>query len=381
MRKNGRTAAGKQRWKCTDCSLTTTVRREDLVDQAVFSSFLDYIAGKNSIEQLGTAGGSSRSTLYRQFLWCWQVPIPPPPITGEVHQQLFLDGKRIAYGWTLLTAINQAGFVVAWAWASGESTAAYRALLQHLAPPLVVTVDGAQGALKAIKDTWESQDNVRVQRCLLHIHRNNLRDLTSRPKTQAGKALLGLSKRLLRITNLDEATLWQQLVGDFYQLYGKWLKERTVARQDPQEALRRGRSWWYTHERDRRVYYRLVRLMKEQTLWVYLTTTPETGLHRTTNIVESLNARIDAICYYHRGLSEAHLLSAIQWYLHSRTETPQKPGQIFKDWDSQGRPPARILPRKTRPKPKSDGPQKWGTGLSAEEGLWARKGWAGRSHT
>ena len=39
MRKNGKSAAGTQRWKCTDCSLTATAPRPDLVQAATFTAF------------------------------------------------------------------------------------------------------------------------------------------------------------------------------------------------------------------------------------------------------------------------------------------------------------------------------------------------------
>ena len=148
MRKHGKTSAGKQRWRCAACNLTSTFEREDITRNADFEVFLAYVLGKNSQAQVdGTATGR---TFRRRVKWCWEVPVPKPSATGEIYEQLFLDGKRMPYGWVLLTVVNEAGRVVAWQWASGETAAAYESLLQHLAPPRVVTVDGASGGLKSL---------------------------------------------------------------------------------------------------------------------------------------------------------------------------------------------------------------------------------------
>ena len=329
MRKNGRTAAGAQRWKCVPCAITYSFTRQDLTEQSIFTAFIDYVLGKNAQHEVdGTATGR---TLRYRFTWCWNVPTPPLTVTGEIYDQLFIDGIYLAYNWALLTAVNERGQVVARQWATAENAAAYTALLDGLPPPRLITCDGAAGALKAVQAVW-GEDAPPVQRCLLHVHRNNIRDLTNRPKTAAGKALRALSRRLLKVTSTTDAADWSALLAQFHSQYKDWLNERTYARDDPDEAARRGKhkptQWWYTHNRDRRVYYRLERLTKQGTLFNFLTAHPGHVLHSTTNIAESLNARIDAMCYHHRGLSESHLLTAADWTLYFRWVTPKDPKQI-----------------------------------------------------
>lgn len=394
MIKHGRTSSGSQRWRCTDCSATGVARREDPRRAADFVAFMSYVLGKDSQAKLD--GTKTGRTSRRRFGWCWKVPTPSLPVTGEIYDQIFLDGKRMAYKWVLLVAINDRKEVVAWQWADGESTAAYRALLEPVPMPLVVTIDGAQGGLTAVKngpwqealteeDTADSDTNptrreILIQRCLIHVHRNNTRDLTHRPKTDAGKALLGLSKKLLTITTIEEAVAWEHTLHEFYQVYKDWINERTYAKDDPAEAAKRGKkptSWWYTHGRDRKVYQRLARLRKEEVLFTYLTAIEGQKLHATTNIVESLNAQIDIICFEHRGLAESHMISAIDWYLYSQTESPLPTRDILKQWEQAGKPTRQILPKKTK-KPQPESPPQYDTGLTTEEGLYTRKGWAGR---
>lgn len=58
------------------------------------------------------------------------------------------------------------------------------------------------GALKAITTTWPTP---KIQRCLIHIRRDTVRDLTLHPRTIQGRALLGLSRKPLTITTTDQA--------------------------------------------------------------------------------------------------------------------------------------------------------------------------------
>ena len=142
------------------------------------------------------------------------------------------------------------------------------------------------------------------------------------------------------------------LLAEFHSEYSAWLNERTYAREDPEEAARRGKTkpgqWWYTHGRDRRVYKRLERLAKQGVLFNFLTAHPGQVLYSTTNIAESLNARIDAVCYHHRGLSESHMLTAIDWALYYRWVAPKDAKQIYTQWDQAGRPRRRIIPKKRK---------------------------------
>lgn len=196
--KNGFTSAGRQRWRCA-CGASHVNKKPGKTRLAHFTSFLAYLAGQASQCEL-TDGMDP--TFRRRISWWWTVPTPSLPMTGEVYDQVFVDGIYLAYDWCLLIARNTT-HVVAWQWATRENTAAYTALLGKLTPPDLVTTDEAGGALSSITRMWP---HTPVQRCLLHVHRNNIRDLTTHPHTPAGRALLGLSQRLLKITTGDPSS-------------------------------------------------------------------------------------------------------------------------------------------------------------------------------
>ena len=371
MIKSGKTAAGSQRWKCTSCRASSTAPRSDQSALSIFTTFLSYLTGK--LSQAEVSGNSGRG-LRRRWAWCWTVPTPRIEITGEVYNQLFIDGIYLPYDWCLLVAHN-GEHVVARQWCRRENSAAYTALLAKIPPPDLITTDGHGGAAKALKHLWPQ---VPVQRCLVHVHRNNMRDLTKNPNTPAGKALLALSRRLLTVSSKEEAATWVKLLIEFNTEYGNYLKERTYAHDVPAWQRRTNRKWWYTHERDRKVYRRLASLHGKGHLFAFLEF--GTPRHKTTNPVESFNNYLRLVLLYHRGLSEDHMIAAIDWYCYTHSQFVQPLREILTDWEKTGRPARRLIPKKkNQPAPEPDGPEHYGTAITTEEGLWTRKGWAGRS--
>ena len=263
--------------------------------------------------------------------WALQVehgqprPHRHPPVTGQVHDQIFIDGMHLSGGWVLLIARDRE-HVLEWQWAANESAQAYTALLERLAPADVVTTDGAAGALAAIAHLWPS---TRVQRCLVHVHRDIIRDLTMHPRTEPARALLALSRRLTSITSVDQASAWLTMLHDFGHTFREWMSQRTFAAQDPAWASKTGKTWWYTHERTRRAYRRLARLARQGVLFTYLTnpdgTPADPPACATTNHVESINAVVRELLHAHRGASAYHQAVIAQWALLLRTPQPPDP--------------------------------------------------------
>lgn len=228
----------------------------------MFTKFLDYVTEKQSLRDIAD---NSHRTLQQGFKPFWDMQLPPAAQTGEIHPYIQIDGTYLDYGWMLLVARSK-DHVLAWQWAGHESSAAYEALFAQLIHPDAVITDGAAGALKAINRAWPG---IPIQRCLVHVHRNNVADLTHHPQTDAGQALLALSQKLLQIEDISQAIEWQFLLHDFAKIHKDYLRERTYAKDDPDHA--RGRTWWYTHERDRRVWKRLEKLLAAQQLFTFLT--------------------------------------------------------------------------------------------------------------
>lgn len=193
MVKNGKTAAGTQRWICRTCGSSSVRRRLDVTRSGQIDAFIEWLTGSRTQAELG--GGTGR-TFRHEHAWCWNID-PQIPVTGQIYDEVQLDGTYLTGGWCLLLAIDGAtGTVIAWQWCDTEKTPAWIALLERIAPPRVAVTDGGAGLASALKTCWPE---TLVQRCLVHVQRNVRREVTTRPRTDAGKALRGLSLALTRI--------------------------------------------------------------------------------------------------------------------------------------------------------------------------------------
>lgn len=363
--KNGKTAAGTQRWKCPACGVSSSRTRSDVTRRAQLNTFLTWVLGKHTQAEItGTLTGRS---FRRDSSWCWQITPTLPHVTTPVDV-VIIDGTYLAdHG--LLIAIDTHQTPLAWQWCSTESEAAWSALFRQLPAPKVVVCDGGSGVHAALRNTWP---NTRIQRCVFHIWLNQREYLTLRPKTPAGQSLLELGKRLRRISTIEEATQWLQLMNDWYVTYGHLTKERSYAKQRPDGSWDSptGKRWWYTHARLRSAYNQYADLIRKGHLFTYL----ETGCPKTTSRLEGgINAAIKNMLHHHRGMTPEHQMRAAEWVLIDKAKLLRNAHEYGATTVSVPAPPPR--PRFTEPEP---GPVLYDTGLDATEGLWLRKGWAGR---
>lgn len=218
-KKKGVTSAGTQRWYCLTCHFSFTATDTRQARAAQFQQFLDYVTDTQPLRRLAPTGIKAWQ---RDHAWCWATR-PIWQVTGEVYDQVFIDGTYIGYGLCLLTATTP-NKIIAYQLCNQETKAAYTALLSRIPAPAVVTTDGDRGALAAIKACWPTS---RLQRCLVHVQRNIRTLTTTRPKTDQHKALYKLALDLTKITTADQAIAWQKGLAAFHTLYDTWLAERT----------------------------------------------------------------------------------------------------------------------------------------------------------
>jgi hypothetical protein len=297
-------------------------------------------------------------------------------ITGEIYDEVQVDGTYLAHGWCLLIAIDgTTGIVIAWQWCDTEKTAAWVALLERIPPPRVVVTDGGSGLASALKTCWP---DTLVQRCLVHVQRGVRRELTRRPRTDAGRALRSISLALTRITTREQATAWEVRLHAWHQVYGDLINTKTYlrdARQRPSWA-RANATWWWTHDRLRKAYRLLERLTRQQVLFTYLREDLDAlAINATTNRIEGgRNAGIKDILRRHRGMTSDHQRRAIEWYCYLRSTKPAPPSSLVRPEHYKPAPSTVVI---TDNDPLPSG---YDIAATADEGLWTRKGWAGRSN-
>ncbi|MBT2551889.1 transposase [Arthrobacter sp. ISL-5] len=148
-------------------------------------------------------------------------------MTGEIHDQIQVDGIYVG-SWCCLIAVA-GDYVLGWQWCDTEKKAAWAALLERFPAPRVVITDGGSGIAAALSECWSE---TAVQRCLVHVQRNVRTYLTSRPRTDAGKALLRLGRALTRIKAPAEAAAWLAGLNDWHQQHGHLVKSPHLPHDD-----------------------------------------------------------------------------------------------------------------------------------------------------
>ncbi|OXM99221.1 IS3509a transposase [Bifidobacterium vansinderenii] len=343
---------------------------------AEFRAFLSWVTGKQSMGEAAARLGITRQAFATRIAWCWRVE-PTLPSVSRSHRYVMADGTYVPYGWCLLVLTGDDGRPVRWQWCSTETKPAYLQLFHGVKGPGLLVCDGGQGCLAAAAQRWK---DAAVQRCLVHVLRNTRVDLTNNPKSEAGRKLLKLARGLTKVKTADEAAAWLADLNAWHGEHGDYLKERTTAKQDPMHA--RGRKWWWTHERLRRAYFRLVRLNRAGMLFAFCdpAITKDHGpLPSTTNQLEGgVNAVVKRTLGHHRGLSEAHMKRCCEWTVYMLTAGPDPMSFVTPEhWRTTGGEPIEngdSIPGTVT------AVQLPATGVDAyENGFGVRKGWAGRS--
>ena len=375
QKKNGK-RNGKQRWRCTNCNASTTHNRPDVTARNQLSSFITWLMGK--LTQAEHAGGTGR-TFRHQTKWCWNVH-PYLNRTGEVFDEIQVDGIYLRKGWCLLIAIAH-GKVISWQWCDHEKAAAWTALLQHLPEPRVIVTDGGSGLMKALKTLWPE---VKIQRCLVHIQRNVRTYLTLNPRLAAGKSLRRLSLDLTRIRTREAAAEWMAAFANWHAENRELLNERTYAAHwagPLPKWHRKSRPWWYTHERLRKAYESMNKAMKRGHLFTYLDPDLEgLGISATTNMIEgAINSGIREMIRNHRGMPIEHRRRACEWFCWTHSQKSSRPTlpTLIKATKAFAQ---RQLEAAVQAAEEPLGPELYGTAAVAEEGLYSRAGWAGRTY-
>ena len=88
-KRNGRTSSGSQRWRCTACGASTTVRYDDTATR--LDEFLGWLLSKDSQATM-PGGGRSFRRRTAEFWEVWPMPVPD----GELHRVLHVDGIWVA---------------------------------------------------------------------------------------------------------------------------------------------------------------------------------------------------------------------------------------------------------------------------------------------
>lgn len=312
MVKNGKTKAGKQRYRCLECGSSQS-RRYDLQAREL-KLFLDWLLGKQLQRDMQGQGRSFR----RKTAKFWDI-WPMPPLSDEIHRVIYIDGIYISRKTVVLIATTDE-YVLSWHLAESESTVAYMALLRKIAPPDMVVADGGSGFQTALKNIWPT---TLYQRCLFHMYTLVKRYLTSHPRLQAGRELLGLAYELMHIDNLQQAKWWFDKLCQWSEFWQDFLKEKSLI----------DGKYQFTHIRLRKAQSAIFSAFRKGSLFSYLDLqlTRSGELSKFNNRIEGgVNSPIREMLRNHRGLSELRRIKAVFWWCYMHTEAPLEPAEILR---------------------------------------------------
>ena len=112
MKRNGKTSAGRQRWRCRSCGASSTHGNDTAARE--LKAFLSWLLGKGSQLDMAGRGRSFRRAAAR-FWPIW----PMPDVVDEVHRVVFVDGIHLDRGLCVLIACTEE-HVLSWYLARSE---------------------------------------------------------------------------------------------------------------------------------------------------------------------------------------------------------------------------------------------------------------------
>lgn len=311
MKKNGRTSAGTQRFRCVNCGASST-HKNDTCSRDLKAFLLWLLSKDRQIDMPGKGRSFRRKTKQFWNTWCL------PDVVDEIHRVIYVDGIYITRNVVVLIACSDE-YVLSWYLARSENSRAWTALLSNIAPPEVVVTDGGSGFAKAVKSCWP---HTAIQRCTFHAFSQVRRYTTSKPKLQAGKELYELALDLLQIKTLHQANWWVERYFQWCEFWSDYLEEKSYV--DGRVA--------YTHERLRKARRSLSTLINKGTLFTYLDPelTKEGPLPATNNKIEGkINGQIRSMLRNHRGLKTTRRIKAVFWFCYMHTECPKSAREII----------------------------------------------------
>ena len=101
MKRNGKTKAGSQRWRCSSCGASRVVRYDD--EAARLREFVDWLLSREAQRDM-RGGGRTFRRRTSQFWSIW----PMPDVVDEVHRVAFVDGIWVARDLVVLIACTEA---------------------------------------------------------------------------------------------------------------------------------------------------------------------------------------------------------------------------------------------------------------------------------
>lgn len=299
---------GKQRFKCKNCRLLFTANNPVQRITNRFAWFKKWVLERQTFKTLQRDSGLSIDTLQKAF-YHFLAKAPLTPILHHDNIHLRVDATYFKKFCVVCYQDNTISYTQLFRFSDAERYEEIKEDLNNLLnlglQIASITCDGHKATLKAIKKVMPG---IVVQRCLVHIQRMCLLWVTANPTYDAGKELRSLLLLINRIETSNDKQYFERCLIAWEKKYNSFLKEKSY-KQDTGE-------YWYKHRMIRRAYFTIKRAFPNM-FW-YLT---NSKIPKTTNGIESYFGHLKNHLDLHRGLTVAHRINFIKWYIYFRNKS------------------------------------------------------------
>ena len=298
---------GRQRFKCKNCGIFFTQNRPEQKIRNRFIWFKKWVLERQTYKTLCRDSGYSKDTLQRNFYKILESS-PVLKIIKRDHVNLRMDGTYFAKFCLVAYQDNFDGYTQLIRFTDGEHFEEVKEDLTNLLLLGVklesITSDGDKSVLKAIKKTDE---NIIIQRCLVHIQRMCLIWLTKFPKHLAGQELRKHVLILLKIKTHNDRIWWIKNLNLWHEKHKDYINEKTINLET--------QRYWYTHKFLRRSYFTIKRALPNMFHYI-----DNPNIPKTTNGIEGYFSHLKNHLDLHRGLTLKNRINFIKWYVYFSNE-------------------------------------------------------------
>lgn len=298
---------GKQRFKCKNCEILFTRNRPDQRIKNRFIWFKKWVLERQTYKTLCRDSGYSRDTLQRTFYEILDRS-PTLRIINRAKVNLRVDATYFAQFCLIAYQDDYDGYTQLIRFTDGEHYEQIKEDLNNLLQLGVklesITTDGHKSILKAIRDCNE---DILIQRCLVHIQRMCLIWLTKYPQHACAQQLRRHVLLLLKIKTHNDKLWWVRTLNQWYRTHEDYINEKSFHPETDR--------YWYTHKLLRRSYFSIKRALPN--MFHYL---DNPSIPHTNNGIEGYFSHLKNHLDLHRGLTIKNRINFIKWYVYFSNE-------------------------------------------------------------
>jgi hypothetical protein len=239
MRRNGRTKAGAERYRCMACKTSSTVHRPDTRKRHDRDRFIAWLRGVDDKDAVAKRYGVTRRALTREFAPFFREN-PNGPDPKKLRARILIIDAKFIHGSELCALIAVTEYdQIFWRFATAECYGTWYGFLLGFSPPDVVVADGEKGAKRFVKRHWP---DTAFQRCHFHMVKLVIQYLSRNPKDEPGKRILELMYRLKTVKTFAERDRWLLLQKIWEKQYAWYFKTKNESGNYAYKKLRSVRS-------------------------------------------------------------------------------------------------------------------------------------------